>query len=122
MLPNQVLPAIPRQKVHHEIHEEIGEVMYVYEGDIVVFVDGHIEFWNLLHCEPIPEEPRQLHIGDAVFVRGTVISGEDADNYGIYSRISGISKDGECKIVDRLDWVKKHDIRHATPEELAKYF
>ena len=139
MHPNEILPAIPRQKVKNNciIGKPVADVFCTVHSEdfdfdlgpdaphdaiIVKREDGSMDTWQIDDCEPVPEEPRPFRCGDAVFVRGSVVPGEDADKYGIYSRISGISKDGQCKIVDRLDWVKKDGIRLATHQELAKYF
>lgn len=71
MLPNQVLNAIPRQKVKFQ-DGTIGNVLcYCVGGIAVIDQYGKQDLWDARHCEPVPEEPRGFHVGDVVIVNGS---------------------------------------------------
>lgn len=124
MLPHEILPAIPRQKVKYvDNHGErprglIGQVAEVLcENGPSVWVrcvpSGTVLQWSMSHCEPVPEEPRPFRVNDAVIVNGNRAT-----------KITGvIFRDEQMYLLaDSCHSYFAKELRHATPEELAKYF
>lgn len=119
MLPNQVLNAIPRQKVKHI---ESGEVFYVIAPNprekqwiMVLTVDGYKDEVLAKMCEPVPEEPMALRIGDKVVTHA-----------GTFSTIAAIRTESEnmhSYRVQHSDYdFYGNQLRLATPQERKDYF
>jgi hypothetical protein len=117
---NEILPAIPRQKVKNK-DGRIGGVLCWHDGDIypnfivVLLEDGTQEDWHDDECEPVHEEPRPFRVGDKVKCLNT----------SVFSTIKNvrIAENGwpEQYVVDEF-WQTKENMRHATPQEVKDYF
>jgi hypothetical protein len=148
MLPNQVLNAIPRQKVKNINSDCEGEVIGFKNGTMIgspsdksvllVWRLGRIMEWDTKDCEPVPEEPRGFRCGDKVvawckeewpeFTTITAVM----PNYTI--GVSDIKRDGlsegmygqktlSVRVETNHDFtVIGGQVRHATPQELKDYF
>ena len=129
---HEILPAIPRQKVkcygkEHSVLGAYGKSVFVSRvndiGEEVTY------FANPEDCEPVLEEPRPLRVGDKV----VVIEGTGCDCNGAgypcshgdmlrYCIVTGIFGDSiSVSGGDGKEDIDEKYIRHATPEELAKY-
>ena len=136
MLPSQVLPAIPRQKVKvkhsnsSSVYDFIGfagneeNPTSVYIRNYGGFIHEHpIE--NCEFCEPVPEEPRPFRVGDKVKVLGYY---DEKAGDAIYATITAVVrwekyKKNRYSVSGHVTEVQEEkDLRHATPEEIAKYF
>lgn len=117
MLPNQVLPTIPRQKVKNTNDERyaaiIGEVIKLVDSELLVDTPLGLRWWRIEDCEPVPEEPRPFRCGDCV------VSRHGYDNAAIVGKIQAMNVTGTRFCIGG-SWFD--DIRFATPEERAKYF
>lgn len=119
MLPNEVKNAIPRQKVRHEIHGTIGQVLCYDGGDIKVLEEGGgYESWDAACCQPVPEEPRQFRVNDKV-----IIEGQYGDAYTTVETLCVVNG----KVCSLYTYGDKNEIslervRHATPQECKEYF
>ena len=119
MHPNEILPAITRQKVKHI---KSGEIFYVIglhpterQWVMLLTMDGFKDEAPLGNLEPVHDEPRPLRIGDKVATHSCTLS-----------TIAAI-----CRLTDNMVTYRvqhsdydfyENQLRHATHEELAKYF
>jgi hypothetical protein len=121
MLPSEIITALPRQKVKNTESGAIADVLGTTHDGTTVAVrvsndgDSWIENWITRYCEPVPEEPRPFRVGDKVKCIYT----------SVFSTIKQvrIAENGwpEQYEVDDV-WKPKENIRHATPEEIARHF
>jgi hypothetical protein len=130
MLPNEILPAIPRQKVKNTGNGyekgQIGDVLLTCISDysesgthdsllVKNLETGEVRKWDMNDCEPVPEEPRKFRVGDNVKCLNT----------SVFSTIKNvrIAENGwpEQYVVDEF-WQTKENMRHATPQECKDYF
>ena len=118
MLPSQIIPALPRQKVKYELTGEIAHVLNVGKDGKFVSVQvvgtGALEEWQTKFCEPVPEEPRPLRVGDKAYA----LSDYQREYVGVVNNIN-ISL-GRIALGEY--WFDLKDCRHATPSEVAQYF
>jgi len=120
---NEILPAIPRQKVRRISRPEvIAEVMrhdvmhpewvHVHEID---YPGSEVVSWNIKDCEPVPEEPRPLRVGDKVVTHS-----------GTLTKIEAIMRETDERHSYRVQHSDydfyQHQLRHATPQEIKEYF
>ena len=127
--PQDILPAIPRQKVKH-IDGTIGKVIgFTGEFNDYLMVkeekNGKYVTWFSGACELLPEDPREFKVGDNVVAT-------DSNGNVAYTTVRVVMGDGK-KILNGLelptlspDGSYKFDTgvttRHATPDEIIKYF
>ena len=127
MLPSQIIPALPRQKLKYKksdlrYNNQVAEVLFATSQTALVrFVDSeYVTQWALENCEPVPEEPRPLRVGDKVHLPSW---GSNASRFGIITSI--MSQQGYDKKeywVDGDPMDELEEIRHATPEEIVAHF
>lgn len=111
MTPQQILPAIPRQKVMKKnglICDVLGYSKY--QEELVIFDGEDIDVISPEDCEPVPEEPRVFKVGDALY----------NDYCGFFRAVS--VKDETEVLLPNGNWAHSAFIRFATPEEEARYF
>lgn len=116
MLPNEILPAIPRQKVRlKSAPATIATVLMIGEdGKRVAVQQGkYLCEWSTEDCEPVHEEPRPFRCGDCV------VSRHGYDNSAVIGKIQAMNVTGTRFCIGG-SWFD--DIRFATPSEVAQYF
>lgn len=111
---NEMLPAIPRQKVKVKTGET-GNVLMVMDDGMIHIDLGIGETMDAYpkDCEPVPEEPRQFRCGDYA------VSRHGYDDVAVIGKIQAmnITRTRFCIGGSWFD-----DIRFATPSEVAQYF
>lgn len=115
---NEILPAIPRQKVltHEGKIKEIA-FAFTWDGEIwgMTFPTNETYGWKAVKlslCEPVPEEPSRFKVGDKVKsgqVYTTIIGVTEFSDYLSYRTDTGVD-------------VHPENLRHATPQECKDYF
>jgi hypothetical protein len=123
---NEILPAIPRQKVKHSETGEIADVLGATHDGTTIAVrvckdgDTWIENWIARYCEPVPEEPRPLRVGDKVTLPSW---GANVTRYGIITGIeSQQGYEQKTYYVDGDLLYHTEEIRLASPQECKDYF
>lgn len=99
----------------------IGSVLCLANPSVLVMLDsGYRMTWQLEDCKPVPEKPRNFKVGDKVVyeyedgrLEYTIIQAirKLGDDYTIFTPGDTYAKVGETM-----------RYRHATPEEVFKYF
>jgi hypothetical protein len=125
MLPNEILPAIPRQKVKY-VTGEIGEVLCTCQSELVEFEDqpddsvmvrnsktGRNDCWQIEDCEPVPEEPRGFRCGDNVKCKNLFTTILEIATFDDGKNVYVLANGGQAE---------EKDLRHPSPEEIARYF
>lgn len=123
MLPQDILPAVPRQKVKHKFGgfaHVLNLGMDKKKIAVMTINPARLEEWNVEDCTPVFEEPRPFRVGDKVVY-------EYEDGRLEYTIIQAIRKLGDdYKIFTPGDTYavvgETMRYRHATQEEIAKYF
>lgn len=112
MLPTQVLNAIPRQKVKDKSSGRIGDVVQCDLDNewVTVLCDGRVCAWFIADCEPVPEEPRPLRVGDAMY-----------NSFCGFFRAIAVKDETEV-LLPNGNWAHNAFVRLATPQELKDYF
>jgi hypothetical protein len=132
--PQDILPAIPRQKVknnHPKLNGAIGEVIEItHDGGMVCVkqygLDGksYLSEWILSNCELVTDEQRDFKVGDKIAYELGPKARPDMIGLTQYAIIEGIQCDG-CALICGTKLRKEEDmqyLRHATPLEISKYF
>ena len=122
MHPNEILPAIPRQKIKNTNDEKyaviIGEAIKLVDSELLVDTPLGLRWWRIEDCEPVHnEEPRPFRVGDKV------VALDYAQNPQAYFKIQTLEKkDGKDYAHGSIFGYPLEHIRHATPSEVAQYF
>jgi hypothetical protein len=126
---NEILPAIPRQKVRHIPSGAVAEVMDKTNDGTVLCVrhnppsGSYLSHWIVEDCEPVPEEPRPFRVGDKAVIYVSVVVEGHKKHYKLYSTIKTVTDTGYIDLGDGYDSLRRDCvIAHATPQECKEYF
>ena len=133
--PQDILPAIPRQKVKNTNTGVIGDVVILETVNGIEYLEvlvldekigeKYFESFPLKDCEPVTDEPRPFRVGDKVIATSkngsiayTTVRVKFPDGTKI---LNGLER--PISTVDgKIEFGEGMTTRHATPEEIAAHF